>query len=474
MSRASKRLCFSLTAVLAAAASAVTFLVMPAAHAATAGSLGALAAAKGRYFGSATDNPELSNTTYASILGSEFGEITPGNTMKWAYTEPSQNSFNFSQADAVVNFARSHGEIVRGHTLVWYSQLPAWVSNLPANQVKAAMDNHITTEMAHFKGQVYAWDVVNEAFNDDGSFRVNPFYTAMGSAYITEAFRTARAADPSAKLCINDYNIEGENAKSNALYAVVKSLKSQGLIDCVGFQSHLVSGSVPGDFQANLQRFASLGVQVQITELDIRMKLPRTTAKDAQQAADYAAVVNDCLAVSACAGITLWDFTDQYSWIPSVFSGWGAATPWTEGYVKKIAYGAIWTALGGVTSQIKGAGSGRCIDVPNASTTNGTQLQVYDCNGRANQQWTYTTSRQLTVYGSKCLDAAGQANASKVQIYDCNGQASQQWILDPNGNITSVQSGLCLDVVNQGTTNGALLQLYTCTTQANQKWVRNG
>jgi len=455
---------------------AITALVVPSAHAATNGSLGGLAGYKGRYFGSATDNPELSDSTYTSVLGSEFGQITPGNTMKWQYTEPTQNSFSFDQADTIVTFAQNHGEIVRGHTLVWYSQLPGWVGSLPSSQVKAAMDNHITQEVTHFTGKIYAWDVVNEAFNEDGSYRSNPFYTAMGSGYIAEAFRTARAADPSAKLCINDYNTEGTNAKSDALYAVVSSLKSQGLIDCVGFQSHFIVGSIPGTLQSNLQRFADLGVDVQVTELDIRMALPRTVAKDSQQAADYATVVNACLAVSRCTGITVWDYTDKYSWSPSVFSGYGAALPWDENFAKKLAYSAVWTALGGTTSQIKGVGSGRCLDVPNVSTANGTQLQTYDCNGGSNQQWTYTSSRQLTVYGNKCLDAYGQGttNGTKVVIWDCNGGTNQQWTLNANGSVTDDLSGLCLDVAGQGTANGSLLQLYACVAQGNQRWIRNG
>jgi endo-1,4-beta-xylanase len=450
--------------------------VIPSAQAAAAGSLGSLAASKGRSFGSATDNPELSDATYTSILGSEFAQITPGNTMKWQYTEPSQNQFSFGQADTVVSFAQSHGQSVRGHTLVWYSQLPGWVGNLANSQVKSVMDNHITTEMTHYKGKIYAWDVVNEAFNDDGTYRANKFYAALGSGYIAEAFRTARAADPAAKLCINDYNVEGQNAKSNALYTLVSSLKSQGLIDCVGFQSHLVLGSVPGDMKANLQRFANLGVDVHITELDIRMTLPRTSAKDGQQGADYAAVVNNCLGVSRCTGITVWDYTDKYSWIPGVFAGQGAALPYDENFRKKIAYSAIWTALGGLTSKVRGVGSDRCLDVPNSSTTNGTQVQIWDCSGRSNQQWTYTSSKQLTVYGSKCLDAyqKGTANGTKVVIYDCNGGTNQQWTPNANGSITNVLSGLCLDASGAGTGNGTLAQLWSCSGASNQQWVRNG
>jgi endo-1,4-beta-xylanase len=351
--------CLSLAgALLGAIALLVTGEVAgPAAHAAAPGSLGALAAAQGRYFGSATDNPHLFDEPYSTILGSEFGQITPGNAMKWQFTEPSRNQFSWAQADTIVNFAQEHGQLVRGHTLVWHSQLPGWVSSLPADEVRAAMTNHVTQETAHFRGKIHSWDVVNEAFNEDGSYRSTPFYTAMGSSYIAEAFRAARAADPAAKLCINDYNVEGVNAKSDALYDVVASLRSQGLVDCVGLQGHLILGQVPGTMRANLQRFADLGVDVQITELDIRMTLPRTLAKDSQQATDYAAVVSNCLAVSRCTGITVWDYTDRHSWIPDFFPGEGAALPYDENFTKKPAYSAIWVALGGTSSQARGVGS---------------------------------------------------------------------------------------------------------------------
>jgi endo-1,4-beta-xylanase len=127
----------------------------------------------------------------------------------------------------------------------------------------------------------------------------------------------------------------------------VKSLQQQGIpIDGVGLQAHLVVGQVPTTLRQNIQRFADLGVDVAITELDIRMVLPRTVGKDTQQAADYKAVVDACLAVSRCVGITLWDFTDKYSWIPSVFPGQGAALPWDEQLGRKPVYDVIAGALG--------------------------------------------------------------------------------------------------------------------------------
>jgi endo-1,4-beta-xylanase len=271
--------------------------------------------------------------------------------MKWDTIEPTRGQFNFSRGDAIVSLATSHQEIVRGHTLVWHSQLPSWVAALPTNQVQAAMENHITQEVTHYRGQLYAWDVVNEPFNEDGSFRTSPFFTALGSGFVATALRAARAADPNVKLYLNDFNIEGLNAKSDAMFNLARSLKQQGVpLDGVGIQAHLIVGQVPSGLQQNMQRFADLGLDVALTELDIRMQLPRDATKDARQRTDYQNVTAACVAVTRCVGITVWDYTDKYSWIPGVFSGQGAATPWAEDLTRKPAYDGIVAALGGPTT----------------------------------------------------------------------------------------------------------------------------
>ena len=200
--------------------------------------------------------------------------------------------------------------------------------------------------MTHFKGKIYAWDVVNEVFEENGQLRNSLWSRNFGEGFIAEAFRTARSADPSAKLYINDYNVEGMNAKSDGLYNLVKKLKGQGVpIDGVGFQAHFMTSGVPGNLQANLQRFADLGVDVAITELDIRMQMPPTQAKREQQAKDYAHVFSVCEAVQRCVGVTVWGFTDKYSWVPSVFGGQGDACLWDTQYIAKPAVSAVENAL---------------------------------------------------------------------------------------------------------------------------------
>jgi endo-1,4-beta-xylanase len=470
--------------LLALSAGLTAGLVIPPAHADTA-TLGQLAAAKGRYFGSATDNPELSDSQYTQILGSEFGQITPGNTMKWQYTEPSQGQFSYGSADTIVNLAKSHSQVVRGHTLVWHSQLPGWVGNVPAAQLLGVMRNHITNEMTHFKGQVVQWDVVNEAFNDDGTRRQSVFQQKIGDSYIAEAFKAARAADPNVKLCYNDYNTEGLGAKSDAVFNLVKSFKAQGVpIDCVGFQSHLAVGQVSASVQQNLQRFADLGVDVAITELDIRMDLPRTTAKDSQQATDYSTVVKDCLAVSRCIGITIWDYTDKYSWVPSVFAGQGAALPWDENFTKKPAYNAIATALGGTgidpakRYEIANVNSHKCIDAANMATANGTAVQQWTCSGNSNQQWQFTAtdSGYYKVTSGSSASAAwdvtggpgATGNGVKIELYAYWGGTNQQWkpTQQADGTYTFTprsSSGECLDVTGVSTADGTLLQQWACS-----------
>ncbi|MEU5625625.1 MULTISPECIES: endo-1,4-beta-xylanase [Streptomyces] len=447
---------------------ATALVAPPPAHAAES-TLGAAAAQSGRYFGTAIASGKLGDSAYTSIAAREFNMVTAENEMKIDATEPQRGQFNFSAADRVYNWAVQNGKQVRGHTLAWHSQQPGWMQSLSGSALRQAMIDHINGVMAHYKGKIVQWDVVNEAFADGSSgARRDSNLQRTGNDWIEVAFRTARAADPSAKLCYNDYNVENWTwAKTQAMYNMVRDFKSRGVpIDCVGFQSHFNSGSpYDSNFRTTLQNFAALGVDVAITELDIQ----------GAPASTYANVTNDCLAVSRCLGITVWGVRDSDSWrseqTPLLFNNDGS---------KKAAYTAVLDTLNGGDSpeppadggQIKGVGSGRCLDVPNASTSDGTQLQLWDCHSGTNQQWAYTAAGELRVYGDKCLDAAGSGNGTKVQIYGCWGGDNQKWRLNSDGSIVGVQSGLCLDAVGGGTANGTLIQLYSCSNGANQRWTR--
>ncbi|MDH6225894.1 endo-1,4-beta-xylanase [Streptomyces sp. MJP52] len=466
-------------ALVAGAVGLATALVGPSNATAAESTLGAAAKQSGRYFGTAIASGKLGDSTYTSIANREFNSVTAENEMKIDATEPQRGQFNFTSADRVYNWAVQNGKEVRGHTLAWHSQQPSWMQNLSGSSLRQAMIDHINGVMGHYKGKIAQWDVVNEAFEDGSSgARRDSNLQRTGNDWIEVAFRTARAADPSAKLCYNDYNVENWTwAKTQAMYNMVKDFKQRGVpIDCVGFQSHFNSGSpYNSNFRTTLQNFAALGVDVAVTELDIQGASSTT----------YAAVVNDCLAVPRCLGITVWGVRDSDSWrsgdTPLLFNNDGS---------KKPAYTAVLNALNSGSSNpnptptptptqpsgsgpIKGVGSGRCVDVPNSTTTDGTQVQLWDCSNGTNQQWSFTSAGELRVYGNKCLDAAGTGNGAKVQIYSCWGGDNQKWRLNSNGSITGVQSGLCLDAVGAGTGNGTLIQLYSCSGSSNQSWTRS-
>ncbi|QRV95620.1 endo-beta-1,4-xylanase [Ceratobasidium sp. AG-Ba] len=292
--------------------------------------------AKGRkYFGTCADPNTLGVSQIVSIIKSDFGCLTPENSAKWQSTEPTQGKFNFGGFDTLVNFAQSNGKLVRGHTFVWHGQLPSWVSSISnSGTLTSVMQNHIQTLGSRYAGKIYAWDVVNEIFNDNGTFRSSVFYNVLGSNFVSVAFKAARAADPSAKLYINDYNLDNMGwaaPKVNGVANLVKSQRAAGVpIDGIGSQSHLGAGGA-GGVQAALQTLVASGVpEVALTELDIVNAA----------ASDYTTVVKACLSVSNCIGITTWGVSDNYSWVSS-------SNPllFNSSYQKKAAYNAVISAL---------------------------------------------------------------------------------------------------------------------------------
>ncbi len=218
------------------------------------------------------------------------------------------------------------------------------------------LQDHITTVMGHYAGKVYAWDVVNEAFNDDGTMRDTIWYdqpgigfAGMGTQYIELALGWAHAADPNAQLFYNDYNAEPMNVKSDAIYAMAQDFKNRGVpLDGVGFQLHIdLSFDDPttlASFTSNLQRFAALGLNLHIPELDIRLSDSSAASFNAQ-AKLYGEIARICVQQPACKLFQTWGFTDKHSWIPGAFPGWGWALPWDANYQKKPAYFSIRNAL---------------------------------------------------------------------------------------------------------------------------------
>ncbi|CCA72418.1 related to endo-1,4-beta-xylanase [Serendipita indica DSM 11827] len=310
-----------------------------------------LAVAAGKqYFGIMIDNSDLEKPEYMVIAGNThiFNQATPGNRMKWDATEPSRNQFSFSAADALVTWAQSGGRQLRGHTLVWHNQLPAWVTNGGFNNATlvSVLQNHVTNVAKHFAGKLKTWDVTNEIFNEDGTWRQSVFYKTIGEYYVDIAFRAAAAADPNVGLAANDYNLDTTNGKVAAYVALVKRLKARGVkITQVGSQAHLTVGQTPSfnSMVSALNSLVAAGVDVAITELDIRMQLPATSAKLEQQKKDYNTAIRACMAVPRCVGITIAGYTDKYSWIQN-----GAPLPYDENYRPKPAYYGIIDGLKGI------------------------------------------------------------------------------------------------------------------------------
>lgn len=212
--------------------------------------------------------------------------------MQWLFTEPEQGVFNFTEGDIVTSKARKAGMYLRCHALVWHSQLAPWVENntWTPDELRSIIVDHVTKVARHWKGQCYAWDVVNEALNEDGTYRESVFYNVLGEEYIKLAFKTAAKVDPSAKLYYNDYNLESPSPKVEGAKRIVKMLRKAGIkIDGMGLQAHLIAEDHPTLDQHidAIQGFADLGVEVALTELDIRLRTPATPTNLAQQREAY-------------------------------------------------------------------------------------------------------------------------------------------------------------------------------------------
>lgn len=326
------------------------------------GTLRDAAANQGIIVGSAANTNALNDSEYSTVLGDEFSQLEPEWEMKFATVHPRPGTdplpYDFSLSDRLVDYALLHHMQVRGHTLFWYQALPDWLENgrYTQAQLSAIAKDHISTVLQHFGTSVYAWDVVNEAFNDDGSLRSSVWfnqpgigYAGRGTKYIEQALVWSRAANPEVKLFYNDGGAETENRKSDAIYAMAADFKHRGVpLDGVGFQMHLDLSSDSDQWAAsverNLKRFSDLGLEIHITELDIRLSHEMENDLNAQ-AELYARVAELCLANPTCKVLQTWGFTDKYSWISDSYYGMGWALPWDAAYGKKPAYYALHQAF---------------------------------------------------------------------------------------------------------------------------------
>jgi endo-1,4-beta-xylanase len=313
------------------------------------------------YFPIGTAVNSTTYTTHAPLIKAHFNSMTTENEMKWDALEPTENNFTYSGADTLVNFAMQNGMKIRGHTLVWHSQNPSWVfsngsGGMPtADVLLARMRNHITKVMQHFAGKVYAWDVVNEAIMEDGSYRdgtlssdkASLWYEIIGPTYIAEAFKAAHAADPKAKLFYNDY-YDYIPTKQQAIHDMIQGLLAQGIqVDGIGMQCHInIAPSTDptnqgyyqdvGHLEDAIKLYSSLGVAVQVTELDMSLYIPGVTytsstyyttatftdALKNQQADRYAQFFQLFRNYrNVITGVTFWGIADDATWLSMFSSG---------------------------------------------------------------------------------------------------------------------------------------------------------
>jgi endo-1,4-beta-xylanase len=314
--------------------------------------------------GAAVRPAQLSEAAYATTLAREFNMLEPEDVLKWETLRPDPQSFDFSQADRIVDFASRHNMKVRGHTLVWHHQNPAWLTaaHYTPAQLAKVLETHIKTVAGHYRGKVFAWDVANEAFDEGknaGKLRSTIWsdqpgigFSGQGYAYLAQCFRWAHEADPQALLFYNDAEAEEINPKSDAIYAMARAFRRDGVpIDGIGLQMHVASLRVDiASISANIARFTALGLQVHITEMDVALPVGadgNASFDDlACQAAVYRQIAEACVSYPGCTAIQTWGFTDKYSWIGSHSKHTqGAALPFDRDYNFKPAYDALRDAL---------------------------------------------------------------------------------------------------------------------------------
>jgi endo-1,4-beta-xylanase len=317
------------------------------------------AAARNLYIGSVVNARALqTDGAYCETLAREYNILTPENEMKFGSLVREPNVYNFGPAQVIVDFAKANNMLVRGHTLVWHNQNPAWVKpeNYTRNQALDLLQRHIFTTAGHFRGDIYAWDVVNEALDDHGNLRETFWFKTIGPEYLDFAFRWCHEADPQARLFYNEYAADGLSAKSNGMLALLQDLKTRGTpIDGVGLQMHFAQYDTPSfarppaadELAQNLKRLADLDLDIHITELDVQIQQVPGAKEELleKQAAIYGELMKAALDQPRVKAIVTWGFSDRYSWIPNFTRQPDAPLPFDEYYQPKPAYDAIYDAL---------------------------------------------------------------------------------------------------------------------------------
>jgi endo-1,4-beta-xylanase len=296
-------------------------------------SIAAVAKAHGILAGCAVNAAGLANDAeFGKLVAAQSAIVVPENAMKWNELRPTPTTYDYSAADHLVDFARQHGIVVRGHNLCWHEALPRWFAET-VNKDNAAqfLTDHIRNVAGHFAGQLQSWDVVNEAIDlkdgrEDG-LRGSPWFWLLGPGYIDIAFRTARAADPHARLVYNDYGIEEDDAKQarkrDAVFQLARGMQKRGTpIDAVGVQSHLAANAVCGNGLRHFIRdLHKLGLEVYVTEMDVNDSMIEGSdqLRDHAVAETYGKYLDLVLSEGVRLVLT-WGLTDRYTWLTNQHS----------------------------------------------------------------------------------------------------------------------------------------------------------
>ncbi len=300
--------------------------------------------------GTAIDYEALRNdSTYRNLAIRQFNSFTPENIFKAEYLHPAEGVFHWTEADSFVNFCLANNKRLHGHTLVWHNQLPAWMSNYrgTAAEWEQLLKVHIQTIVSHFNQSVTAWDVVNEAFNEDGTLRNSIWKQKIGPGYIEKAFRFAQEANPHALLFYNDYNLESNPVKRKSVLALLNTLKSRGIsVHGIGVQMHIsTTYPEPSQIAEAFQEITSNHYLLHVSEFDIAVNpqgktLSSGTSFFSAQAQRLGSVVShyNQVAKRYQYGITFWGISDKNSWIRSFYNRQDYPLLFDDMYLPKPAY----------------------------------------------------------------------------------------------------------------------------------------
>lgn len=385
-----------------------------------------------------------------AAFAGNFHLFSPGNALKFQATEPSENSFAYAEADALLDFGQARGGGSRGHVFVWHGGLPAWVTNVSRapSEMQGILWNHIDNVAAHFRDRLPWWDVVNEAM-DGANLRSTPWYDSPGigyatngTRYIAECFARARAADGDARLFYNDFGIEYVNPKSSAVHAMLSNLVASGVpVDGLGIQAHIDDGGLSIDtasMRSNLQRFQDLGLDLHITELDVRLPVDTngiaSAAKLAEQGDTYFDLCGTALGFPALKVMQTWGIYDGNSWIPAHDPGTGQALPFDFDIDKKPAYWGIWNALAGQAEKLAVA----------ATSSNDTQAIASDAALRAGASRRFTANGDGDFISLRMhVPFRGSWNL-RAGIYETSDSGSYRLSVGPPGG-TPADVGIAFD-----------------------------